>query len=675
MLFCNLTNPNLTLKIRIILILLLQNVLCLATGFENEAMFRKHSEAIIKALADEYQPPSLNIGDPQKYYWPKVMARFEKYGTQDSLANDWIKILASRDPFHFTLVGMVRILNLYPNAPSVKNFRQEFLKRVFDRKDRYNSWTSEGTENHINMSRTSGYLYAQLAEENAYRVEEARKHMANMRKWILNWSKALYQNGNGEWNSSIYGMYNLIGWLNLYDFAKDKEVKNAAKAVCDFYATEFALFYSFGAIGGSEMRGNGIGSGAGSSSAFCAQLWFSPEPMYKIGGHKEYIQSIHAVTSSYRPPNLLIGLARKESDFQGIYKISRPGYLLAPRSFVRQTFSIGQGFTLGSSLSNYGGWSGSTSQIVPWKLVIDNGFEKDPFEMAGNGMFYSNRNGKIRDPFTQIVQFDNILIQMSILPSDYKIIDKNISDIIQEWKKKWADDFLKRFPDLKEFHNVVNKTKTGKSNPGSYLSFNEDVMINIENQFGFIEKQNTFIGIKTISGKPIQIDKKNTKYKDLKVILDNTSVDSLGGFIVLVDNKENYKNYIQFKESFKSLNIRKTDKSIRLLNIKGESLEAVFQTDGKFEEAIVDWGFGTDKQHFSITTPPYVQPLWPSGAGHGKMPKAFCNGNDMLSKLEWPEYESKALSLRNGILEINRNGSSYKVDYSGDFPKFMELVP
>ena len=56
-------------------------------GQSSEVEFRKRSELVLTQAADHYHPPSFNIGDPEKYYWPYVIARFEKYGIQDSIAN------------------------------------------------------------------------------------------------------------------------------------------------------------------------------------------------------------------------------------------------------------------------------------------------------------------------------------------------------------------------------------------------------------------------------------------------------------------------------------------------------------------------------------------------------------------------------------------------------------
>jgi hypothetical protein len=73
-------------------------------GTVYELGFKQRANQIIVQTADVYTPPSPDIGDPEKYYWPKVMARFEKYGTKDTLGNRLIRLFAKNSPFHFILV-------------------------------------------------------------------------------------------------------------------------------------------------------------------------------------------------------------------------------------------------------------------------------------------------------------------------------------------------------------------------------------------------------------------------------------------------------------------------------------------------------------------------------------------------------------------------------------------
>ena len=288
-------------------------------------------DSLISQIADHYVPPSMDIGDPEKYYWPKALARLIKHGATDSTANSWITRFAKHPPFHFTLVGMVRILFGFPTAPALVKNKRTILRQVFERKDSYNAFTAEGTENHISMSRTSGYLFAQavLESDDTALYPQARKQQVLMRDWILSWADRATRMGTGEWNSSIYGVYNLLGWLNLYDYAKDPEIHRAAASVVDYYTAEFALHFSYGVAGGSEMRGNGAGLTGHTASSYWCWYWFGNRgywPDFDRSG--EYIQTIHAALSTYLPSAAIQDLAAKTAEYKGDYWGQKPDYTI-----------------------------------------------------------------------------------------------------------------------------------------------------------------------------------------------------------------------------------------------------------------------------------------------------------------------------------------------------------
>ena len=316
--------------------------------------FQQKAEILIAQTADKYRPPNMDIGDPEKYYWPKTIARFEKYGVTDSLGNAWITAMKDNSPFHFTLLGMARLLHLYPHVPAIKAHRITILKKVFERTDNYNAWTSEGTENHTGMSRTSGYLFAQEAMNFPDVFPEAAQKLQQMKDWVLTWSEKALNYGTGEWNSAIYTAYNLCGFLNLYDFAKDKAVRLAAKKVLDFYAAEMALHYSFGIIGGAEMRGNGAVEGDYTATRYLAWLWFEEASKVPDFSGSQYIQALHAVTSAYRPDVTLFDLAHKKFN-EALWVLgSKPSYLFEEAHFVKQFFYATKSFTMGTAVSPYG---------------------------------------------------------------------------------------------------------------------------------------------------------------------------------------------------------------------------------------------------------------------------------------------------------------------------------
>ncbi|MGB9746819.1 MAG: hypothetical protein ACPLXM_07835 [Bacteroidales bacterium] len=643
----------------------------------NDNSFKQRSDALIRTVADHYMPPSFSIEDPEKYYWPKAIARFALYGAEDSLSNAWIGFLGNRPPFHFTLVGMARLLYLFPDAPALKKNKLLILSKVFERTDSYNAFTGEGTENHISMSRTSGYLFAQAAKKYPEYFPEAIIYQNLMKDWILNTSHKYYHAGNGEWNSSIYETYNIIGWLNLFDFAEDPEVRKAARAVLDFYATCMALHYSWGAIGGAEMRGTGISLGNTNSMSYLCWLWFAPNekvlPFGFVGS--QYIQCVHAATSTYQPPQTLIKLAQKKTIFHPyFFRESKPGYLLNPVSFVKQYFYINPTFTLGSAISSYGGWTGSTAQIVPWKLVIRNDSSGIPYEIGGNGRFYDDFSGKMQQPFTQLAQYNNILIQVTLTPKNAMEITRRVKDTIEVWKNRWARDFIKRFPNdsFKHHHRPVKANERIICKNESYITFSDTLDLISKNSFWIKNFGFTWMALFPLS--------KDTRILTIPadgrtkhiVIINSSPMGKLCGFIIEIADTSQYKdadafcNAIIRKSKYKQLSAN----SIFYRTSEGTELKFTYESMGSFMEASSDWGYGLETPSVFVDPLLLKQPQWPAGEGLGRIPSLEINGRRVDFSATWPVLEGPGISISDGILVISYPWETYCVDFSGKIPVF-----
>ena len=596
------------------------------------------------------------------------MARFEKYGVNDSIANAYIEALKDNSPFHFTLVGMARLMSLYEKAPAIQKNKILLLQKVFERSDSHNAWTSEGTENHINMARTSGYLFAQHALDYPELFPEAAIRMQQMKDWMKYWSKRIYEVGVGEWHSGIYETYNIIGWLNVYDFAKDNDVKAIAKAVLDYYAAEIALFYSYGIPGGSEMRGSGITKSTHNATNYLAWLWFGPtnDFPFQLRGN-QYIQSMHAVTSTYHPEPIMVQLAQKELEKPAYYLNSKPSYLLANPSYVKQPFYIGRHFTLGSQVSRYGGWTGASYQIINWKLVAESDKEGVPDEISGNGLFWENYLGKTRDPWTQYMQHENVMIQLTRVPENAEEIYYEIEKTALEWNEQWKQDFLTRYPSDRD-KNVYHKPEKVNYINKSFLNLPDHISCEMTDHVITGRMNKLYLAIYPVN-RGMEIDK--NKIQNRLILEDNAKRDDICGFVVEVFDQEEFADYDSFKSkvnSEKRLRINETVITYHRLN--GDQLKVSFENEGTFEEPLYDWGYGTHERHIKITSPPFHGPEWPEGKNFGRIPTFLVNNKKIDHETQWAVFEGPNLSLVGGVLELTDNESSYIVDYTGEIPVF-----
>ncbi len=168
-----------------------------------------------------------------------------------------------------------------------------------------NSWVDvRSTDNLWLMRTTSVYLFA---EETGNR---ATTQLYKDR--LLAYAAKLYRAGLGEWDSENYLGHDFPPLLNLYDFAKDPEVRGAAKACLDWLSAAGAVKYSRGAFGGPTKRDYNHPQPFGGSAARMLWVWFGDAPAAIAFAEDAAWESdeVHPLTSAYRPPAAVVALAR-----------------------------------------------------------------------------------------------------------------------------------------------------------------------------------------------------------------------------------------------------------------------------------------------------------------------------------------------------------------------------
>lgn len=239
--------------------------------------------------------------------------------------------------------------------------------------DARNSWVDiRSTENLYLMRVTSVYL---MAEETGNRDTTAK-----YKQEILNYTKTLYRVGIGEWDSENYHGHSVAPLLNLYDFAKDKEVKSAAKACLDFFSAAGALKYWRGGFNGPTKRDYNHAQPFGGSAANSLWVWFGDHPSGKAD-HWES-DEIHQITSRYRPPLAVVKLARKEFEKPVEVFAGKPPYsATTEHQFDAQpeyseTQYIGHSYQMGSLT---GGTSPDGGDVNGFKILV---WDKDEGAVA-----------------------------------------------------------------------------------------------------------------------------------------------------------------------------------------------------------------------------------------------------------------------------------------------------
>jgi hypothetical protein len=269
--------------------------------------------------------------------------------------------------------------------------------------ERRGGWVdSRNTDNLRAMREVAVYLLAEETGNDTTRQLYKEK--------IQRYVWALYHIGMGEWDSENYHGHTFSAYLNLYDFAKDPEVKQLGKAALDWLSASAAVKYYHGGWGGPTKRDQGDNVVFGSAAAKFFWIYFgdaripNPDPERDI---------IHAITSAYRPPTAVVALAHKQFDRPVELLSTKPRYENwksggedAP-AFWETTF-FGQTYQMGSVVSASG-----DGDVGPFKLMADNAQRGVDF-FAVNTEDDEVSAGK--HDGDQIGQYRNLLIWLS--PTD-----------------------------------------------------------------------------------------------------------------------------------------------------------------------------------------------------------------------------------------------------------------
>lgn len=158
---------------------------------------------------------------------------------------------------------------------------------------------NRNTDNLRAMRNTSMYLMAEEVGNEPMRL--------TMKKALLDYAQTLYHIGMSEWDSPNYHSHTLAAYHNLYDFAKDGEVKAIAKATLDWLYAAAAVKYRGGGFGAPNARDYGGNAAMRTNVAKPLFLYFGDAPPATESDRDD----VYHITSSYRPPAAVVELARK----------------------------------------------------------------------------------------------------------------------------------------------------------------------------------------------------------------------------------------------------------------------------------------------------------------------------------------------------------------------------
>ncbi len=489
-----------------------------------EAEFQQRAKKVIAQLAGKKY--GTTAFESEKRSYPKAMIDFLGGNREKSIAFLQAEDADAKSHAHtlgidfyssFTLKGQVRkyfYFGKYLDPAYRKRMKQAMkllteedpLKRRFPNRrqfwarstDNCDTWVDcRNTDNLKAMRNVAVYLFAEETENEATRKIYKQRIRRNI--------STLYQIGQGEWDSENYLGHTITAYLNLYDFAKDKEVKSIAKAGLDWLFASGALKYWRGGFGGPSKRDYDKGNCVWCSLASHELgFYFNDSP---IDDPKPSPDLVHIITSSYRPDPAIIALAKKQFskpvellNSKPTYENWKPGNDIAPQ--FHETLYFGNTFQLGTLAKASGGdWNG-------FKMMAFNSQRGVDYFIAATGtnphkISTSSVGGD------NIAQYRNLVIFLNdkqevpfqfFLPKSAKIETKNNVTFIR-YEKTWlaltpinlnieginatkTSKISKRYPK----DQILTATGTGNSYSGFALEIGEK-----QNQVNFQQFQSSVL--------------------------------------------------------------------------------------------------------------------------------------------------------------------------------------
>jgi hypothetical protein len=387
--------------------------------------FKSRSEIILKGVANndlqKWRTGYFAGGDPGKYLPGSAMAKLilnpddadaRKYMNDDRSPNEH---------YHFACVNWSRFLPLFGDVLT------DATKRKFAESGaKYGSYLSpSGTENHKLMWVTSANVLPHFMEGGRLSNHPKEAALAKAKQMLKSYVKNLYQAGQGEWDSSTYLMFDVNGFLNIYDFSPDQESRLLAKAALDWYMTGYALKYCDGAFTAPNQRGfaDGHVKTIGDQTGW---LWWGSRGTLTSDDTRHFLYTLAPITSGWRPNNVICNIALRQLpelpfDARNTKANYWYGQNIEPRpGAYHETLHISKEFTIGTL------WNGHGSQIT--RLMVAVSTDKGAVTITGGNPRTSDHTGaktgiKFKDGtgrYTQFAQHGPVVISMSNTPDDDK---------------------------------------------------------------------------------------------------------------------------------------------------------------------------------------------------------------------------------------------------------------
>lgn len=514
-----------------------------------------------------------------------------------------------------------------------------------------------GTENHKTMWRTSGLVYAQLFPDTAsisgYSPQVAKERIKSL---LRDYLQKLLFTGNGEYDSEIYYPHTIEGFLNLYDFSTDPEIKTLAKFALDYYFTTYGLKVIDGAIAGGQKRGYLPGEEPGEMETM---LWaFFDDTARDM---TTAVASLQQVTTTYRPNALIENIVRGKVALPFEAKMCRPFYHMDRYNAFQESFYRSTNFGLGNV---YMSIVDNPNQQMVWSLVTTG--QSGPLAITGGQPYAQTATG--HSPYTQTAHSKGTLLLLTApteidttADQEFVIYPKRmnpwhlpdsaqVAAFEQANRQRYASEPLQEFQAPVAL-NAASLTKLWKDKThmaASWLWVPKEAEERMwKDGRLFLRLHRTLVAITPINEEYFEVDVTASELDGLKIksfrkMLETHSLlifsGQISGYVLEAVEHSDYSSFDEFTAAIEEKTQLDTSRlqvalEVNYQSLNGEEIQMQYRPKHLKAAVQVD-GRKLDYDH------------WIDGA----------------------TYESPYLKIKKGLMEVTDGKSAYQVDFRGDNP-------
>ena len=524
-------------------------------------------------------------------------------------------------------------------------------EQIYEEVTTYDGWLTGGTENHIAMRRTAGYLFGEaFPDATFYHGLTGRELAAECFRYMREYGNLLYSNSMIEFLSPIYHACHTATWLNVWEFAQNPDARLCAGAILDWMFADLAANSHHGIIIPPCARAKGLMTDSYQLSTVRSNTQWSGWLYWGAGNREETFEavdgtdtwkksplSLHAV-SSYVPDPIIRNLGAKRftrsyslrqsranreridppsvNEYGKATPIARnlPDSRYVTRSiYVSENYAIGAGARV-ADIDEPTVRHAHTFGII-WRdesprnwlfFVHPYWYVNRDDRLMGKRLGVSDWSGT--SPFLQMVHHENAAVLMLDVPEVDPYFERAVGS-----NPKWISD-RPREP-YRRLNAYVPETVTDSEirNGGTYLRAGD-----------------VFIGMRAAGGELRWEDCDRAGYRRLVLEGPTTAV------AVEVGDRDEYGSFEDFVDQVET---------------------TALETDELSQEKRL--AYTSTRGHR----------LGIRHSGQRWRPDASVNGVD-LDYETWPICESPYLSCRDGVMKVNDGQEGMEVDWSGDLPVY-----